>query len=218
MKPDTKVLLVDDHNLVRAGISHLVEKMNGFSVIAEASNIDEAVSKMAEQRPDIVVTDLDMGHDNGMDILKKIKAEESSIKTVVLSMHSSKRMVMQALEYGASAYILKEAAPEELEFALQSISRGEVFLSPAITTKMLVQIERPENKPSTPLDSLNKRQIEVLTLLAEGKSTKEIAYQLELSIKTISSYRIQIMERLEIRDLAGLVLFAAKHGLINFDL
>ena len=130
-------------------------------------------------------------------------------------MHASEELVAQALQRGAAAYLLKDAAPEELGLALRAVRQGETFLSPGVSTKMIQRfLARPAQAPD-PLRVLTARQIQILTMLAKGLSTKEIAYQLDLSDKTVAAHRTQIMERIGIRDLAGLVLFAVKHGLIT---
>jgi DNA-binding NarL/FixJ family response regulator len=212
-----KILLVDDHALVRAGIRNLIDRLDGFTVIAEASNIASAMGRLAEAVPDIVVTDLDMGADNGLDLVRKLKAQLPNVVVVILSMHSSEELVTEALQLGASAYLLKEAAPEELGMALTAVMNGETFMSPAVSTKMINRFVRAPASPPDPLKSLTARQIQILTMLARGVGTKEIAYELDLSDKTVAAHRAQIMERIGIRDVVGLVLFAVKHGLVKVD-
>ncbi len=215
MKPSKRILLVDDHALVRAGICSLIEQLNGFTVIAESANVAGALRQLQESPVDIVITDLDMGAENGLELVKKIGQYYPHIPVIVLSMHSSEEFVSEALRYGASAYLLKEAAPEELSIALGAISRGQTFLSPAVSTKMINRFVRPDNAPDDPLRSLTERQIQILTMLAKGKSAKGIAFELDLSDKTVAAHRSQIMERLGIKDLVGLVLFAVKHKLVD---
>lgn len=212
-----RILLIDDHSLVRAGIKSLIDRIEGFEVVAEASSVAEAMSRLLEAAPDIVITDLSIGMDNGLDLVRKVRQMSDRTKLMILSMHSSEALVSEALKLGASAYLLKEAAPGELEIALRAVWRGDNFLSPAVSTKMIRRFMRPEDAQADPLQSLTPRQIEILTLLASGKGPKEIAYELDLSIKTIAAHRAQIMERLKINDLVGLVLFAVKHGLIRVD-
>jgi DNA-binding NarL/FixJ family response regulator len=216
-KQNTKILLVDDHVLVRAGIRNLIESIDGYSVIAEASNIADAMLKLDTTTPDIVITDIDMGSDNGLDLVSHIKKRQPDIAIVILSMHSSGELVSNALQLGASAYLLKEAAPEELGIALAAVTRMETFLSPAVSTKMINRFVRPSTPDNDPLKSLTQRQIQILTLLAQGASTKEIAYSLDLSDKTVAAHRSQIMERIGVRDLVSLVLFAVKHGLVDVN-
>jgi len=213
----TKILLVDDHALVRAGLKSLINQLDKFVVIAEASNIASAMVKLGESAPDIVVTDIDMGSDNGLDLIRKLKKQLSNVPIVILSMHSSEELVSEALQLGASAYLLKEAAPEELEIALSAVMRGETFMSPSVSTKIINRFVRPPSVEADPLKALTTRQVQILTMLAHGVSTKEIAYKLDLSDKTVAAHRAQIMERIGIRDLVGLVLFAVKHGLVKVE-
>jgi DNA-binding NarL/FixJ family response regulator len=214
-----KLLLVDDHALVRAGIKSLIDQLDGFVVVAEASGIAEAMGKLANPSPDIVITDIDMGIDNGLDLVRKIKKQMPEALVVILSMHSSEAFVSEALQLGASAYLLKEAVPAELEIALRAVTQGETFLSPAVATKMINRFVRPTVPAAAadPLKSLTLRQVQILTMLASGRGTKEIAYELDLSNKTVAAHRAQIMERIGIHDLVGLVLFAVKHGLVKID-
>jgi len=212
-----EILLVDDHALVRAGIRSLIDQIPGFTVVAEASSVAEAMKKLKETSPDIVITDIDMGSDNGLDLARRVKKQAPEIMVIILSMHSSEALVSEALKLGATAYLVKEAAPAELEIALSAITRGETFLSPAVSTKMINRFVRPSASDVGPLKSLTPRQIQILTLLASGKGTKEIAYELDLSDKTVAAHRAQIMDRIGIHDLVGLVLFAVKHDLIKVE-
>jgi DNA-binding NarL/FixJ family response regulator len=210
-----KVLLVDDHALVRAGIKGLIDQLKDFVVIAEASNPEEAMRKLEAGPPDVIVTDLTMGSDSGLDLVLRVKQQFPDIAVVILSMHASEELVAEALRLGASAYLLKEAAPGELEIALRAVIRKETYLSPAVSTKMIERFLRPPVPAQNPLQSLTPRQIQILTMIANRKSTKEIAYELELSEKTVAAHRAQMMERVGVRNVVGLVLFAVKHGLVK---
>ncbi|MBS1169370.1 MAG: DNA-binding response regulator [Burkholderiaceae bacterium] len=212
-----RILLVDDHALVRAGIRNLIDQLDGFSVAAEASGIDEAMEKLKGGQPDIVITDIDMGGDSGLDLAGRVRRQYPNVKVMILSMHSSEALVSEALQIGASAYLLKEAAPAELQIALVAVTRGENFMSPGVSTKVINRFVRTPPTQPDPLKSLTSRQIQILTLLASGRGTKEIAYELDLSDKTVAAHRAQIMERIGIRDLVGLVLFAVKHGLVKVE-
>ncbi|MEA5097396.1 MAG: response regulator transcription factor [Burkholderiaceae bacterium] len=212
------ILLVDDHALVRAGIKSLIDQIDGFVVTDEASNVDEAMCKVSEAPlPDIVITDISMGSGNGLDLVGKLKQLAPDIKVMILSMHTSEALVSEALKLGVSAYLPKEAVPAELPVALYAVACGETFLSPAVSTKIIDRFVRPSDAVADPLKSLTARQIQILTLLANGRGTKEIAYELDLSDKTVAAHRTQIMERLGIHDLVGLVLFAVKHGLVSVE-
>lgn len=210
-----KILLVDDHAIVRAGIKCLIDQIEGFFVTAEASSIDEAMSKVTDSAPDIVITDIDMGNANGLDFVRILRKQNPQTIVMILSMHLSEKLVAEALKLGASAYLLKDCAPEELQFALSAVIRGGSFLSPAVSTKIISLYLQPSISVAKPLSSLTSRQIQILTMIGSGKSTKEIAYDLDLSDKTVAGHRSQVMERIGIHDLAGLVKFAIKHNLVK---
>ncbi|MDY7574763.1 response regulator transcription factor [Actimicrobium sp. CCI2.3] len=211
------ILLVDDHVLVRAGIRSLIDQLNDFIVIAEASDPVEALAWVAQREPDIVVTDLTMGNHNGLDLVRQLRQQYPQVAIVILSMHASEELVTEALRLGASAYLLKEAAPAELDIALQAIRRHETYLSPAVSTKMIDRFIRAPVAAPNPLQSLTGRQLQILTMIAGRKSTKEIAFELDLSEKTVAAHRAQIMERLGVRDVVGLALLALRYGLVSAD-
>jgi DNA-binding NarL/FixJ family response regulator len=211
----TKILLVDDHALVRAGIKTLINQISGFTVVAEASGVADALRLLLECDPDVVLTDITMGAESGLDLVRQAKACRPGVAAVILSMHASDELVAEALRLGASGYLLKEAAPGELEIALRAVARNETYLSPAVSTRMIDRFVRAEQPEKSTLQSLTPRQIQILTMIANRKGTKEIAYELDLSEKTIAAHRAQIMERTGVRDLVGLVLFAVKHGLVK---
>ena len=215
MNKRTKILLVDDHVLVRAGIRSLISQLKDFVVIAEASSPDEAMQELAQCTPDIVVTDIAMGSASGLDLVRLVKQRLPETAILILSMHASEELVTEALRLGASAYLLKEAAPAELEIALQAITRRETYLSPAVSTKMIERFVRPVDTPQGPLQSLTPRQLQILTMIVDRKGTKEIAFELDLSEKTVAAHRAQIMERVGVRDLVSLVLLAVKHGMVS---
>jgi DNA-binding NarL/FixJ family response regulator len=209
------VVLVDDHALVRAGISNLINQLGDFVVVGEASDLLQAMELVRQLRPHVVVTDITLGDENGLDLLPRIRAESPRTRVVILSMHASEELVSEALRLGASAYLLKESAPSELEIALRAVTRDENYLSPSVSKKMIDRFVRPTAVADKQLDVLTPRQQQILTMIASRKSTKEIAYELDLSEKTIAAHRAQIMERTGVRDLVGLVLWAVKHGLVK---
>ena len=215
MKPKTTIVLVDDHVLVRAGIRSLIDQQGDFSVIAEASDPDEAMQQLALQIPDIVVTDITMGAYNGLDLVRVLKQQFPQVATIILSMHASEEMVTEALRQGASAYLLKESAPAELKIALNAIARHETYLSPAVSTKMIERFVRAPTREQKQFQSLTVRQLQILTMIVNRKSTKEIGFELDLSEKTVAAHRSQLMERLGVRDVVSLVLLAVKHGLVD---
>lgn len=209
------VILVDDHALVRAGISNLINQIDGFRVVGEASNNADALDLVQQHRPDVLVADITIGEQSGLDLLAPVAQRNPDTRVIILSMHASEELVAEALQRGASAYLLKESAPGELNIALEAVVRGDSYLSPAVSKKMIDRFVRPKTVTESPLSQLTARQQQILTMIASRKSTKEIAYELDLSEKTIAAHRAQIMERTGVRDLVGLVLFAVKHGLVG---
>jgi DNA-binding NarL/FixJ family response regulator len=209
------VVLVDDHALVRAGISTLINQIDGFLVVGEASNRLDAMELVRQLHPHIVVADITLGEESGLDLLEPIHQASPRTRVIILSMHASEELVAEALRMGAVSYLLKESAPSELEIALRAVGRGDSYLSPSVSKKMIERFVRPPTVAPKTLEMLTARQQQILTMIASRKSTKEIAYELDLSEKTIAAHRSQIMERTGVRDLVGLVLFAVKHGLVK---
>jgi DNA-binding NarL/FixJ family response regulator len=212
-----RVLLADDHTLVRAGIRTLVEGLPGVSVVAETGDGREAVELCERLRPDVVLLDVTMPGLNGLEAAPRIAKAAPATRILVLSMHASEGYVAQALRAGVHGYLIKDAAATELEVALRSVMRGEPYMSPAISRHVVDGFLRGAGQPASPLTLLTARQREILQLVAEGRSTKEIAADLGLSVKTVETHRAQLMERLEIRDVAGLVRLAIREGLVSSD-
>ena len=208
-----RVLLVDDHALVRAGMRSLLREIEGVEVVAEAADGAEALRLAAEQRPDVVLLDIAMKGMNGLDAAARLREQLPLAKVIVLSMHTSEEYVLLALRAGAAGYLIKDSATAELELALRAVVRGETYLSPAISRQVVDGYVQRVGAAAAP-DPLTPRQREVLKRIAEGRSTKEIAYELKLSVKTVETHRAQIMERLGIRDVAGLVRYAMRAGLV----
>ena len=209
-----RVLLADDHALVRAGIRSLLNAMAEVEVVAEASSGEEALELAQTSRPDVVLMDIAMKGITGLEAAARMRERVPEVRVVILSMHSGEEYVLQALRAGAAGYLLKDAATGELELALRSVMRGESWLSPAVSRQVVEGYVRSgESAPEV----LTARQREVLRLVAGGKSTKEIAFLLNLSVKTVETHRAQIMERLGIRDVAGLVRYALRTGLVPPD-
>lgn len=208
-----RILLVDDHALVRAGMRSLLQEIPGVQVVAEASDGAEALRLAAELRPDVVLLDIAMKGMNGLDAAARLREQLPAAKVIVLSMHTSEEYVLLALRAGAAGYLIKDSATSELELALKAVARGETYLSPAISRQVVDGYVQRVGAAAAP-DPLTPRQREVLKRVAEGRSTKEIAYELKLSVKTVETHRAQIMERLGIRDVAGLVRYAMRAGLV----
>jgi DNA-binding NarL/FixJ family response regulator len=209
-----RILLVDDHALVRAGIRSLLEKLPTTEIVGEAGNGRDALSLVQTCQPNIVLMDVAMPGLNGLEAVTRLQKEFPAVKVIILSMHSNEEYVLQALRAGACGYLLKDAATVELELALQAVARGENYLSPAISKRVIENyVARVDAQPG-PLEQLTSRQREILQLIAEGKNTKEIASLLNISIKTVETHRAQLMDRLDIHDVPGLVRYAMRVGLV----
>lgn len=213
MKP-IRIVLADDHNLMRSGLKSLLMGMQGVEVVAEARNGREAVELAGSANPDVVLMDIGMKELSGIEAAAIIARDYPSVRVIILSMHDTQDFVSQALKAGAAGYVLKDAAPLELEFALQAVISGETYLSPKVSRQVVQSFVRPPDA-ETGLEALSPRQREILKAIAIGRTTKQIAYDLALSIKTIETHRAQIMERLDIHDIAGLVRFSIRIGLIS---
>jgi DNA-binding NarL/FixJ family response regulator len=212
----TRVLLADDHTLMRAGVRALLDELPGCEVVAEAGDGYEALELLRQHRPDVALMDIDMKPMNGLEAMATAKREFPHLHVIMLSMHSEKQYVMQALRDGASGYLLKDAATVELELALNVVMKGDVYLSPGVSKQVAEGFVR-EAESADPVALLTPRQREILTMVAEGHNTKEIAFRLGLSTKTVEAHRTQLMERLDIHDIAGLVRFTIRAGLIKLD-
>jgi DNA-binding NarL/FixJ family response regulator len=209
-----RVLIADDHNLFRAGVRGLLRGFGGMEVTGEAVNGHEAVALAAAHRPDVLLMDVGMPGLNGIEAAERVRTATPATRVIILSMHTGEEHVTRALKAGAAGYLLKDAEPDELEHAVRQVARGEPYLSPAVS-KYLVQSYARGGGGRSELERLTSRQREVLQLIAEGYTTKAIAARLKLSVKTVETHRAQLMERLDIRDVAGLVRFALRRGLVD---
>lgn len=209
-----RVLLADDHELVRAGLRALLRELPGVEVVGETGDGREAVERVRALRPDVVLMDISMGGLNGLEATARIAAEVPGTRVIILSMHASDEYVRQALRAGASGYLIKNAATAELALALKAVAGGQVYLSPAVA-RPVVDDYLGARGTGDALAALTARQREILTLIAGGQSTKQIAALLGVSVKTVETHRTQLMDRLAIRDIPGLVRFAIRHGLVS---
>lgn len=212
-----RLLLADDHLLIRASLRSLLTEFPGIEVVAEASDGREAFEMVGQHQPDVVLMDISMAGLNGLEATRLIRKDFPHVQVIVLSMHAGERQVLQALRAGAGGYILKESAPRELELAIESVARGKLFLSPSISRQVIEVFLGHMGGQADPLDQLTPRQREILQLIAEGHSSKQIAHRLEASVKTIELHRASLMERLDIHDIAGLVRYAIRQGLVSPD-
>ncbi len=212
MKNKISVLLAEDHNLVRAGFRSLLEKIPTITRIWEACDGEETLQLAAEHQPDIVVLDITMPKVNGLLVAEKLKKEYPHIRIIIASMHGNEEYVNHALRIGASGYLLKDAECQDFRQAIEAAMRGEIFLSPSISKQVLSGL-----KNGNLGTVLTPRQKEILILMAQGRSTKEMAFDLCVSQKTIETHRLHLMKRLEIHDLAGLIRYALKKGWVSLD-
>jgi DNA-binding NarL/FixJ family response regulator len=212
-----RILLADDHDLFRAGIRALLERVTNVEVIGEVGNGRDALSFIESHSPDIVLMDILMPQLNGLDAAARATARFPSVHIIMLSMNSAEEYVLQSLRAGAVGYLLKNVSPAELELAVRAVGRGETFLSSAVSKHVMDAYLQRVGAQKSSLERLTQRQREVLQLVTEGHSTKSIARILELSVKTVEMHRSQLMESLDIHDLPGLVRYAVRVGLINPD-
>ncbi len=217
MKP-IKLLIADDHRLFRLGLRQLVEKHPEIHVVSEAATGFEAVEAARDTNPDIVLMDISMPEMNGIEATRKILTDHSEVRVIILSMHADRRYIVEALRAGAKGYLLKDAAPEELIQAIQKVLNEQFYLSAKINEHVIsdfIQLAQPE--ADSPFGTLTAREREVLQLLAEGKSTQQIADRLNISAKTVETHRAHIMDKLDIHTLPELTRYAIREGLTPLD-
>jgi DNA-binding NarL/FixJ family response regulator len=206
-----RVLLADDHVLVRAGLRRVLESFPGVEVVAEADDGDQVPDLVAVHRPDAVVTDLSMARHSGYAVLTALRQQYPEVKVLVVSMHSDAMHVRQALEAGACAYIVKDGAPTELEVALRAAQNGQTFLSPKVARTQLTDRRGRHGEGDGPA-SLSPRQAEILDMLGRGLVTKEIASRLGISVKTVETHRTRLMQVLKLRRATELLRYAVLHS------
>jgi DNA-binding NarL/FixJ family response regulator len=210
-----RVLLADDHALVRAGIRALVQNLAGVEVVAEAVDGREALALVKQHDPDVVLMDISMAGLNGLEAAARMAKDHPNTRVIILSAHSNEEYVCQALRAGAAGYLLKDAGTAELDLAVKAVARGETYLSPAVSKHVIADYMRRVGGESGSLELLTPRQREILQLIAEGQTTKQIANTLHISVKTVETHRMQLMERLDIHDVPGLVRFAIRMRLVQ---
>ena len=216
MNNPIRTLIADDHALVRAGIRALVEKIEGVTVVAEAGTGSEALKFIEELRPDLVLLDITMPEGSGFDVLQHVSKSNAEIRVIVLTVHEAGEYAIRALREGAAGFLPKSAASTELEQAIHTVLKGETYISPETSRKTLLEYGKGVTKRDQ-LETLSPRQREVLRLISEGRTTKQIAQTLEISVKTVETHRAQLMERLDIHDVAGLTRYAIIVGLIEVE-
>ena len=213
-----KILLADDHKIIRDGLRSLIEKCPEMEVVGEADNGRMTIQLARELEPDVVIMDISMPDLNGIDATHQIIADVPGIKVIALSMHSDKRFVVGMFKAGASGYLLKDCAFNELVQAIDIVLSGQTFLSPKIATVMIKNyVPQFSTGDASAFSVLTTREREVLQLLAEGKSTQQIASELYISVKTVETHRQKIMAKLDIHNLADLIKFAIREGLTSLE-
>jgi DNA-binding NarL/FixJ family response regulator len=211
-----RILLADDHALVRAGMRALLNEVSGMEVVAETGDGLEALRLIGETKPDLALIDISMPGLNGLEVAARAGKEYPATRIVMLSMHVDEEFVRRALVSGAVGYLLKNAGRDELEMALRAVARGDIWLSPGISRRIAEAYARGEKPPAEGVfEVLTPRQREVLQLVAEGLSTKEIARRLDLGVKTVETHRTELMQRLGIHGVAGLVRYAIRAGIVH---
>jgi len=212
-----RVLLADDHALVRAGIRALLEKLPGIAVVGEADNGRQALELIKKSAPNLILLDISMTELSGLEALPRIVKDFPDAKVLILSAHANEEYVIRALRSGAAGYMLKDAAAAELRVAIDSVIQDKTYLSPSISRTVIDSYLKRVGGSFSPLEQLTARQREILQLVAEGKNTKEIAGLLGISIKTVEAHRLQLMARLDIHDVPGLVRYAIRSGLVSSE-
>jgi DNA-binding NarL/FixJ family response regulator len=211
-----RILLADDHPVVRLGLRALLAELPDVEVVGEAGDGHEALRLIDETKPDIALIDISMPGLNGLEVVTRATKDHARTRTVIVSMHRDDEFVRRALVAGASGYLLKSAGRGELEMALRAVARGDTWLSPEVSKRVVAAYaEGAKTGPDAASQVLTPRQREVLQLIAEGLSTREIATRLGLSAKTVETHRTELMERLDIHGVAGLVRYAIRAGIIH---
>lgn len=214
-----RIIIADDHTIVRHGLTKLLQQERDVEVIAQAQNGHATLELARELSPDVVVMDVGMPDLNGIDATQQILRENPNIKVLALSMHAGKKFVMAMLKAGASGYLLKDCALEELTTALQTVVSGRIYLSPAITDIVVDSyVRRPAEAEPSAFSLLSRREREVLQLMAEGNTTKQIALRLHISPKTVEGHRLRLMSKLNIDNIAQLTKYAIQEGLTSAEL
>jgi two-component system response regulator NreC len=213
-----KVVVADDHTILRQGIKALLDNQKGIEVVGEAKDGREAIKTIEELLPDVILMDIAMPGLNGLEATRRIKKKFPKVKVVVLTMHANEEYIFQILNAGADGYLVKETAFQDLISAINAVHKGEAFMSPSISKKVMTDyIQRAQGEEKVDFDTLTTREREILQLVAEGNSNKKIAEALFISPKTVETHRAHIMDKLNIHDRAGLIKYAIRKGMINLD-
>ena len=212
-----RILLADDHKLVRAGFRAMLAGLQNVEVVAETGDGAEALQLIREHRPDIAFVDITMPSLTGLEVARRVSAENRGVRIIIVSMHTTEDYIARAVRAGVSGYVLKNADPIELELAIRAAMNGDVYLSPAVSKSLVDDYSRRITEDKMAEEHLTGRQREILQLIAEGLNTKDIAKKLNISIKTVETHRKQLMDRLHIHDVAGLVRYAIRARIIDAE-
>jgi DNA-binding NarL/FixJ family response regulator len=211
------VLLADDHKLVRAGFRAMLNSLGDVEIIGETGDGREALELIQKHQPDVALLDITMPSLTGLEVAKRVANQIKNVRVIILSMHTSEDYIARAIRAGVCGYLLKNADPVELELAIRAAMNGEMYLSPAVSKRLVEDYARRMQQEGAPEEQLTTRQREILQLIAEGKATKDIASGLNLSIKTVETHRKDLMDRLGIHDVPGLVRYAIRAGIIKAE-
>ena len=218
MESKRKIVIAEDHTILRAGLRALLAAQNGLEVIGEAGDGREAIRKVDTLQPDLLLIDLSMPKLNGIDAIREIKSQHPKIKIIVLTVHKSDEYIIAALKAGANGYMLKDASQNELLLAIDYVINGKTFLSPSISDKVVDAFLNTDkkDKPAAVLDNLTAREREILKLVAEGNTNKKIAEHLCISLKTVEKHRSNLMQKLDLRNTAALTAYAIEKKMVDF--
>ncbi len=209
-----KVVLADDHAVVRAGIRAMLEGLGGIEIVGQASNGREALALVEQHQPDVLLMDISMPEMNGLEATTRVVKEFPNVRVIIISMHTAEEYVWQALKAGAVGYLLKDVEPSELDVAIKAVLNGTTYLTPSVSKEVVETYMQRLGTEANVADVLTPRQREILQLIAEGKALKEIAKLLHLSVKTVETHRTMLMNRLDIHETASLVRYAMRRGMI----
>jgi two-component system, NarL family, invasion response regulator UvrY len=208
-----RILIADDHTIVREGLKQILAETSDMVVADEARNGQEVLARVGAKEYDVVLLDISMPGRNGLDVLKQLKSEHPKLPILILSMYSEEQYAMRALRAGASGYMTKESAPDELIVAIRKVSHGRKYVTPSLAEKLAISLELGEEK--APHELLSDREYQVMCMVASGKTIKEIADELSLSVKTISTYRSRILEKLSLKTNAAITHYAVQNRLVD---
>lgn len=212
--PTIRVVLADDHPVVRAGIRAMLERIEGIAILGEASNGREALALVEKHQPQLLLSDIAMPELNGLELTARIVKSHPGVRVIILSMHATEEYVWQALRAGAAGYLLKDTDAAEIELAVKEVAAGRSYLTPTVSKQVVENYLQRLGPDAKSTDILTPRQREILQAIAEGKTTKEMARVFGISVKTVETHRAQLMERLNIHDVPGLVRYAMRTGMV----